>query len=47
MNKIVWPAAAAAVLSAISILSFQWEPSFSLATGLAAITNAILATRVD
>ena len=43
--RIIWPAVAAAVLAAISILTFRWDQSFSLATGLAAITNAILSTR--
>lgn len=42
---IIWPAVAAATLSAISILISEYRPELSLAIGLAAITNAVLATR--
>jgi hypothetical protein len=45
MNNIVWTAVSAAVLSVISIFMSTSNPSLSLAIGLAAITNAVLATR--
>ena len=44
-TKIVWTAVSAAVLSVISILSSSSMPNLSVAVGLAAITNAVLATR--
>lgn len=44
-TKVIWTAISAAVLSAISIIVATSNPSLSLAIGLSAIANAILATR--
>lgn len=44
-QNIVWTAVSAAVLSSISILISGVNPNLATTIGLAAITNAILATR--
>lgn len=45
MKNLVIPAIAAAALTAMSILVSEYRPNLSLALGLSAIVNAILALR--
>lgn len=44
-SNIVWTAVIAALLSGLSILVSPYSQSVAIACGLAAITNAVLATR--